>query len=277
MFPLAALAFVAPSLALAQKVSSGPTVIPGGSYTTPYAINAPGSYVLGGNRSLSDVTKNVIEINAPDVTLDLGGYALSQPVGSANTGCGIMIASTDNVEIRNGAILDPANCGILAKPGKALRVLDVRIVAPHTAGILSAAADTAVSRCAVSDSTTNGIDLSYNKGGLVTGCVVSGCANFGVQVTHGGRIEHTIARDCQVGVWVWEGSTVANCTVTGSKAWGVTLGGHSVLRDSDIVGCSTGIYGDNYGNPGVVKGTSILNCQTTSYYSYTDGGGNVIQ
>src|SRR5688500_2690954 len=83
--------------------TSTPTVIPGGSFTSTYVISAPGSYVLGGNRS-ANTSMFVIEIAAPDVTLDLNGFRLTNAVVPTDNGGGINVPNPENVEIRNGSI-----------------------------------------------------------------------------------------------------------------------------------------------------------------------------
>lgn len=45
----------------------------------PYKISQPGSYRLAGNLTIADANTNVIEIKAPNVTLDLNGFTLSGP------------------------------------------------------------------------------------------------------------------------------------------------------------------------------------------------------
>src|SRR5689334_15138430 len=102
---------------------TGPTVIPGGTFTATYVISAPGAYVLGGNRTVTGFV-DAIEITAPDVTLDLGGFALDQLSGGKR---GVQIVAAENVEIRNGSILHSLT-GIDAQSGKGLRVINVRFV-----------------------------------------------------------------------------------------------------------------------------------------------------
>src|SRR5688572_4273273 len=77
----AALFAANPNAGGSTDTPTGPKVIPGGTFTTPYVISAPGAYVLGGNRTVSADT-NVIEITAPDVTLDLNGFAVDQATGT---------------------------------------------------------------------------------------------------------------------------------------------------------------------------------------------------
>ena len=46
----------------------------------PYVISEPGSYTLSGNLTVPDENTNAIEVEAPDVTVDLNGFAIIGPV-----------------------------------------------------------------------------------------------------------------------------------------------------------------------------------------------------
>src|SRR5689334_9768577 len=55
-------------------------VTPGDAPGFPVTISVPGSYRLTGNIALTDLSANVIEITADNVTIDLNGFSLIGPV-----------------------------------------------------------------------------------------------------------------------------------------------------------------------------------------------------
>jgi hypothetical protein len=88
-----------------------PTVSPAGDLLTrdsvtkiislPYTISASGKYEV-----TADLTANGtdgIDINASNVTLDLGGFSITQ-LGSAATTTGVNDPSSNNVVVENGTI-----------------------------------------------------------------------------------------------------------------------------------------------------------------------------
>ncbi len=254
---------------------STPTIIPGGVHATTYVISTSGSYVLGGNRSSSG-TIFVIEIAAPDVTLDLNGFAVSNVVGTSGPGGGISVPTPENVEIRNGSILNAANYGIRASYGKGVRVIDVRVVGAAYAGIAISAASAQIDRCNVSDSGQFGI-WAGGGGALVTDCVVSGGVNcIGVSVNSGARIIRTVARSCKEAFALLTLSTASDCLASNSGI-GFRITAHCTLRDVEVVGNVNGVSTSHSSN--VIMGTRIGG-NTANFVDggiYTNGGGNVLQ
>lgn len=115
--------------------ASGGTAIPGGDVSTTYVITQTGYYYLSGNRTMTDITKPAIEIKANDVTIDLNGYNLRNKPGNEGIKPLIMIAETDNIEVRNGSLTDSAYAGILAMDsdlGGRLLARNVRFVGMKT-------------------------------------------------------------------------------------------------------------------------------------------------
>jgi hypothetical protein len=263
---------IAPLGLFAGPASTGQTVIPGGSFTTAYVINQPGSYILGGNRLVTDATKTIIQITAPDVTLDLGGFSLSHPGGSNNAGFGIHLTAPENVEIRNGSIVNAAKYGIYAALGKGLRVVDVRIVSARSIGILNYADSSLIDRCAVADSEVVGI---YGKGTglLVTDCVISDCG-MGAGLDSG-RIVRTVVTGCRVGMTLASTAAV-DCSVTGAIQVGFLTKAKSTLRNVESMGNAVGVFSTDAST--VIFGSRITNSTTiVTQGPYINGGGNVIQ
>ena len=275
---LAALALVAPSPVFAQGKggggstsgsTAGPVVIPGGAYTSMYAINDSGYYLLGGNRS-TDGSVNVIEINATDVTLDLNGFVISQTASGSKSG--IVVTSTANVEIRNGSIVHAGLHGIWAKSGKNLRVSNVRIAVAGGNGIYAEATNAQIEPCRIND--CGGYALWTGAASLVSDCVVDGPSVQGISVMSGSRVVRTVVHGASEGIALFNNCAAVECTVTGCTFSGVRLMGGSSLRGSDVSGCQTGVT--TIGATANMIATSNIGGNTSSdvYGGFTDGLGN---
>jgi hypothetical protein len=318
LLPLATVALLAPASAFAQKssaTSSGPTVIPGGSVATPYVIDKAGSYLLGGDRVMTDTTKNAIEITAADVTLDLGGYKIGF---SALTGTGniINVPTAVNVEVRNGSLAQAPGYAVFSTQttGDVLRLIDLRIA--DCRGILSKAAGTLVERCNLSDIGSNGIDaqgyaavvrnclvrnagyhaIAVGAGALVTGNQVNGavCAGIAVYSTvnvsnAGARIENntiynanTVATSNYAGINSYvTGVTVKNNAIIRARCNGISASGGCILADNTISDTQPA-FNDQSRNgiislsaTNVVRNNTGTNNGTFIIGPYTDAGGNV--
>lgn len=90
----------------------------------PVTIGSSGSYRLSGNLTVPDANTTAIEITAPEVTVDLNGFAIKGPCvcsqGSdksvtcspTGVGRGITSASQKDVAIQNGSVKGMGNYGI---------------------------------------------------------------------------------------------------------------------------------------------------------------------
>jgi len=93
-------------------------ILPDGQ--TTLNINTPGSYVLVGDVNMkADVT--CININTPDVTLDLGGHTITSKGGGTSIAAGIY--GVNRVTVHGGRINSFGGTGIIL--GEAARVYDL--------------------------------------------------------------------------------------------------------------------------------------------------------
>jgi hypothetical protein len=276
VLPLAAFALFAPAGLSAQKNAtppSGPTVIPGGTVATTYVINQPGSYVLGGNRLLTDRTKHVIEITAPDVTLDLGGFSIGYPAGTFTTGIGVLMTAAENVEIRNGSVVNPPASGICAESGSGLRVLNVRVTSAQHSGILTLATGSQIAQCNIADS-ASGIMVA-GAGSLVTDCSVTNSVDSGIRALKNTRVVRSTTHGGKTGIFLMKSSSAVDCSVAGASMRGIYAAAHTTIRGVDVMENGTGVYCE--ANTVVIMSSRISNNSTSVQNAYINGGGNVIQ
>jgi hypothetical protein len=252
--------------------SAAPTVIPGGAFTTTYVISASGSYVLGGSRSTPS-SLYVIQIAAPDVTLDLNGFKLSNTAGANTDGGGIKIPTPENVEIRNGSIIDPGYFGIATQTGKNVRIINVRIMGAGWGGIYSGTDGALVERCHVADSKGYGMFVN-GAGSLVTDCVVNGIGTAsGIQVAAGSRVVRSVVRGGG-NLFLLYSSTAVDC-IASLSVIGFIMQDESTLRGVESIKNTTGVY--TYGASSAIMGSRISgNTANFAGATWINGGGNVI-
>ena len=94
----------------------------------PFTISASGSYYVTGNLTAAGAASG-ITIATNDVTLDLGGFALTGG-GSGTTGRAIDVTGLlrRNIYIRNGTVRGWSNGGVRADLATAVTVEKVRVI-----------------------------------------------------------------------------------------------------------------------------------------------------
>ena len=133
----------------------------------PVIITQPGSYRLTSNLAGGGTSQPLISIRAPDVHLDLAGFALSSGLH------GIDSAET-NVSVVNGSIYGMTDFGIWLQGDRA-RVERVRSLGN---GSGSAAIDLSGEGSFVGDSVAIGSQFGISiVGGTIRGCVASSSGN----------------------------------------------------------------------------------------------------
>jgi hypothetical protein len=307
--PLAALGLMAPSPAFAQKGSSstasGATVIPGGVQAGAYVISKSGAYVLGGDRLVSDSAQNVIEITASDVTLDLGGFSLRFAEAATGAGVAISIPTAVNVEVRNGSISNVPGYAVqsTSNTGDTLRLLNLRV--SDTGGIFSAAANTLVQSCHVSDTHQNAAIRAVSRNAVVRDCHIDNVPqNTGIKVGGGAlvvgnvldnigysgisvqtvdadgysalvannqvRRANSIGHDLHSGILVaGQGVCVRGNNVNGAKASGIRASGACHVIESNTI---TFTYSGDAPGAGAMTSQSVTNILRNNSTSLNSGG-----
>ncbi|MFT7775816.1 hypothetical protein [Roseateles sp.] len=107
-----------------QNKALAGNVTPGDTPGFPVTLNQPGSYRLTGNLTVPEANTTAILITSPNVTLDLGGYAILGPCaggcGSSSLGDGVALALPNPspgiglaaIEIANGTVRGMGRYGI---------------------------------------------------------------------------------------------------------------------------------------------------------------------
>jgi parallel beta-helix repeat protein len=201
------------------RIPIGPLTTPG-QFEATYWISEPGSYFLTGNMD-GEADKIGIYVDAPDVTIDLGGFtmtgaplvSLAWPaiyVGSGNT----------NIEVRNGTIAEWTGGGVMFDES--------------TGGIdnISAVArDLRIRDC-------TGWGIIGERDTTVLNCHITGCLYGGVRLTRTkSQVLDTIASsNTGPGIQTSSEAIVRNCVADVNGDTGIIVGGLSV-----VTGCIASI------------------------------------
>jgi hypothetical protein len=153
--------------------------------TRAATISAPGSYVLTANLNApDDLSTGVVVITAPNVTLDLGGFAIRGRNAGSPDACAVAVLA-GNVTLRNGSISDfdrDNQCGVLIGSG-------------------------------VENFVVEGVSIS----GCETGVILN---PDNADPTRNGRIEHCRVSGGVIGLLAFSSSgvTISSCEITGAAA-----------------------------------------------------------
>ncbi|MCV2371339.1 right-handed parallel beta-helix repeat-containing protein [Roseateles oligotrophus] len=170
-------------------------VTPGDAAGFPVSINQPGSYRLASNLTVPDANTNAIEINAPNVTLDLNGFSILGPnqcnvapsgvVGCSLTGSGVGVKSlptapiaSSQISIKNGSIRGMGNAAIDLRSSASYgtRVQDINAIG-NAFGI-GVGTESAILRNVVT--TNRGFGILAGGGSLIADNVVATNGGIGL-------------------------------------------------------------------------------------------------
>jgi len=229
-----------PAGPIAQTGRFGPRIevnaqnIPGNILST-FRITEPGSYYLGKNvTGVPAEISNFIE--APNVTLDLGGFHL-QGIPGAQYG---VYATMPNVTVRNGSI-DGYDLSGVRMEERGCVVEDVRVSSCQEWGINCVFPQARITRCiAIACGNAAGLPGGIQANGfgsIVESCIVYASAYTGIHVDRG-----CVVRGCSASICTFTGIRTASwCTVLGCNAWQNDGTGISALSNATVVSCASTI------------------------------------
>jgi len=229
------------------------------NYIGSYTISKSGNYCLAGD--ITNLTYDVITINANNVTLDLNGFSIS---GSISYGINI---NSNNVTIKNGTISNCDGAGIaMAGGNQFITVMNLSIVGNNgvamlgegvsylymkqvtcaqnrTGGVLVQSINGRIEDC-IFDSNGSGLNLRGTNN-VIRNCAASSNGLFGFNLTDSAGLycENCIAKENSGGGFIIlgaQGCVMENCVATANKhvgfvsIAGVIAGGvlHNCIADN---------------------------------------------
>lgn len=242
-----------------------------GDVNSLFRITQRGSYYLVGN--ITGVAgKHGIEIAAPNVTLDLNGFALVGVAGMGEFDGILSVADVENVSVLNGAVSGWGRRGIDLRTAHVCRLDGLSASHNGNAGI-SAGHQTALTACIATENAAGGIDtgeycslvacnaVSNGGWGIWAGGVstLSGCsaydnANIGIGVDPACTLTGCAAYwNATSGIYAGTGCTITQCTALSNFEDGIFA-----TRGSIISYCSVG-GNDGFGI-GAGHGSTVIWC-----------------
>ena len=218
-------------------------------------ISVPGSYVLGVSLTATTAAPGIV-IAASNVTLNLNGMVLD----GSNVGTdGIIVQGVQtNIAIFNGGLTRWTESGVDASSAFGSQFWDLRITdfgsAPSADDGLHAGGSATVSRCVVSTSTLAVADDGIHMGpsGVLSNCTVNGSYR---------------------GIYVENGSTVTDCSVSFTLAGGIVAGVASTIRNC-TVSLSAGGTGPIFG--AIEVGSDCYVVANTCSTAFFVGGSGIV-
>jgi len=220
--------------------------LPGTPISGPTTISAPGHYYLTRNISITGAV-TAVRIDSDDVTLDLGGFAISGDNGFISNGV-IVVGPHVRIAIRNGSVRSLSN-GISVLNGAHVRIADVIATSSgvgfylggdavledcsasaNNIGVVIEGPRTVVRRCQVSLNDSSGISVFNTADALIEQSAIKG-NNPSNNPPSGGVLLFTSQR-----VTIRENDFSSN---TLADVW-VQSGDNHVIIDNSI-GCPTSI------------------------------------
>ncbi|MBX3359886.1 MAG: right-handed parallel beta-helix repeat-containing protein [Phycisphaeraceae bacterium] len=241
-----------------------------GDGTAFYIINQSGSYYLTG---MAIVTGDIIaiQVNAPNVVIDLNGFMVVRATPAASTKPLIRVSNSayGDVTIKNGTIRNAGGHGIeLAGPN--CRVENVTVTTPGGHGIYAYGARNQVLNCIIDTPKMDGINVGDEA--IVMNSQVQGSTTHGITAGANSEVRSSRVKTAgQNGINVGSGTLVQDCTVSTATAFGIAAqfntgtqrfinntvtncgsGGMRIYSTSQVVGNSVNLTGLN------VPGLTIL-------------------
>ena len=258
---------VAPSYKTLDQVRPGTPID-----TIPYLITQPGTYFLTGNFSHAGPGSAII-VEAPDVTIDLGGFSLTGPGPDSGINGVETITTGANLRLHNGTI-NSFDTGVIGV-GRNAQIIGVR-VSGNGYGISAAAS--LISGCTAVENTHVGITTQlaqytipgYGSAASSSAAVVEHCSAIangeaGYVIAEGALlVDSSASINKRFGINTTGACRIQRCNVSGTVAdgstpgYGVALASGANITDTTVRGCATGgIFLASSRN--VVKGCNVSN------------------
>lgn len=182
----------------------------------PFVITQPGSYYLTGNLATES---HGILVNAPDVTIDMMGFAITGPNTTDFTGIRVDLVPGGNFTLSNGTIRNFARgvyCIDDVGTGGGSTIVGVRIENIGETGVHLVSRTNLIRDCYVESvagipSAPTGISVAS---GVIENCRVFGCG-VGYVASDGSVLHNSVARQCGIGA-VAISSLVRGCAFFGN-------------------------------------------------------------
>jgi len=281
------------ALSMAGDSGSGAPIGPGPTILTdaqpisslPFTISQPGSYSL--TQNLQDLFfpssphDNAIEVNADNVTIDLGGYSLIGPGANSGTSNGIHMNGRTNVEICHGTVTGFGNNGIYEEnndTGSGHRVVGLRVVSNGGHGILLWGSNHTVKDCTVIENCLTVLQgygaITCGSSSTVTGNVASNNNIVGINTGSGCMICDNTVSGNFLGIAPWYGCSVIDNTVSYNVADGIQVAADgNLIKGNALSGNQesginvSGSYNSVEGNLATYSGVGIEFSNADNFYA----------
>lgn len=228
-------------------------------------INAPGSYRLTSNLVLPNENSSGVQVNAPNVSIDLNGFSILRSgceagcsqVSGAGTGIGVGIFPASGASVRNGSIIGMGSWGVVLDTASACEVRNLRVGLSGIEGI-RVGNNSIVSENAVYGSGEFGIhalgsvvtgnslqdngDSSGDAGIVAVDSTISGNrvinsgGDAGIQASASTILGNTVLGSAGLGIWATTGSIVQQNTVSNSGDTGIRADASSTIVGNTVNG-----------------------------------------
>ncbi len=232
-----------------------------------------------------------IVVSAPDVSIDMGGFAIrglnvcnGSFDGCAYSGTGIGIETTagnegpaDRLHISNGNIVGLGSKAIFLGSGDGHRIRNVRVSHNGHDGVHALGKSVVVEDTTSLRNGRSGVTLS-GSGGRVSQSIASNNGGDGIVGSTATTVERSTAEsNGRDGISVTEGSAIRSCTASANGQNGIVAYVSGVVSDSVVKGNTlTGISMSAHGFAGARGGSIQGNTVTSNSHGIVTGTGVLV-
>ena len=233
-----------------QASASAGAITPGDQPGFPVTINAPGSYRLTSDLSVSDPGTTVIIVNASFVHIDLNGFTIRLPntwagdqasCTAEGAGRGVLAANSNTgIVVSNGGVFGAPLHGI-ALHGANNRVERVLVEQSCMEGVILGSTSLVIDSIARRNRGT-GFNLDPNS--RISGSIAEQNGSFGIAVDEFGLVEHCVVRANQGGgIGSGVSSSMQSNHASQNGFVDITAGVGSLILDNVVGAFGAGIRG----------------------------------